>query len=46
MPSRRALSKDDQSTLDRLFACATRPLQAEVALERPWRFEAVFMAWV
>jgi hypothetical protein len=44
MPSRRALSKEDQSAFNRLFACPTQQLQAEVPLERPWRFEAVFMA--
>jgi len=44
MPFRRALSKDDQEAFDRMFACAMQPLQAEVQLGRPWRFEAVLMA--
>jgi hypothetical protein len=29
---------------DRVFACVTQQLQAEVALGQPWRFEAVLMA--
>ena len=44
MPFRRALSKEDQAVFDRMFACATQQLQAEVQLGRPWRFEAVIMA--
>ena len=44
MPFRRALSKEDQEAFDRMFACATQQLQAEVQLGRPWRFEAVMMA--
>lgn len=44
MPSRRVLSKEDQGAFDRMFACATQQLQAEVHLGRPWRFEAVLMA--
>jgi hypothetical protein len=44
MSFRRALSKEDQAACDRMFACATQPLQAEVQLGRPWRFEAVIMA--
>jgi hypothetical protein len=43
-PFRRALSKEDQAVFDRMFACATQPLQAEVELGRPWSFEAVLMA--
>lgn len=27
-----------------MLACATQPLQAEVQLGRPWKFEAVLMA--
>jgi hypothetical protein len=41
---RRALSKEDQAVFDRMFACATQPLQTEVPLGRPWTFEAVLMA--
>jgi len=44
IPFRRALSKDDQEAFDRMFACATQQLQAEVPLCRPWRFEVVLMA--
>jgi hypothetical protein len=44
MPFRRALSKEDQEAFDRMFADATQPLQAEVQLGRPWRFEVVLMA--
>jgi hypothetical protein len=44
IPFRRALSKEDQAVFDRMFACATQPLQAEVPLGRPWRVEAVIMA--
>jgi ketosteroid isomerase-like protein len=44
MPFRRALSKEDQAAFDRMFACATQQLQAEVPLGRPGRFEAVIMA--
>jgi hypothetical protein len=44
MPFRRALAKEDQEAFDRMFACATPQLQAEVRLGRPWRFEAVLMA--
>jgi hypothetical protein len=44
MPFRRALSKEDQAVFDRMFACATQQLQAEVQLGRPWKFEAVLMA--
>jgi hypothetical protein len=44
MPFRRALSKEDQAVFDRMFACATRQLQAAVQLGRPWTFEAVLMA--
>ena len=44
MPFRRALSKEDQEAFDRMIACATQQLQAEVPLGRPWRFEVVLMA--
>jgi hypothetical protein len=44
MPFRRTLSKEDQTVFDRMFACATQRLQAEVELGRPWRFEAVLLA--
>jgi hypothetical protein len=44
MPFRRALSKEDQAACDRMLTCATKLLQAEVQLGRPWRFEAVIMA--
>ncbi len=44
MPFRRALSKEDQAAFDRMFACATQQLRAEVPLGQPWRFEAVLMA--
>jgi hypothetical protein len=44
MPFRRALSEEDQEAFDRMFACALQPLQAEVPLGRPGRFEAVIMA--
>lgn len=37
-------SKEDQAAFDRMLACATQPLQAEVQLGRPWKFEAVLMA--
>jgi len=43
VPFRRALSKEDQAAFDRMFACATQPLQAEVPLRRPWRFETILM---
>jgi hypothetical protein len=32
VPFRRALSKEDQEAFDRMFACATPQLQAEVEL--------------
>jgi hypothetical protein len=35
---------EDQEAFDRMFACATQPLQVEVSLGRPWTFEAVLMA--
>jgi hypothetical protein len=38
MPLWWALSKEDQAVFDRMFACATQPLQTEVQLGRPWRF--------
>jgi hypothetical protein len=44
VPFRRALSRADQEACDRMFACVTQQLQAEVRLGRPWRFEAVLMA--
>lgn len=44
VPFRCALSKEDQAAFDRMFACATQQLQAEVQLVRLWRFEAVLMA--
>lgn len=44
MPFRRALSKEDQEAFGRMFACATRQLQTEVQLGRPWRFEVVVLA--
>jgi hypothetical protein len=44
VPFRRALSMEDQEAFDRIFACATQQLRAEVQLGRPWRFEAVIMA--
>ena len=44
IPFRRALSKEDQEAFDRMFADAMQPLQAEVQLGRPWRFEVVLMA--
>jgi len=44
MPFRRALSKEDQAVFDRMCACATQPLKAEMQLGRPGRFEAVIMA--
>ena len=44
MPFRRALSKEDQTVFDRMFACATQQLQAEVQLGRLVGFEAVLMA--
>ena len=40
VPFRRALSMEDQEACDRMCACATQPLQAEVEMGRPWRFEA------
>jgi hypothetical protein len=43
MPFRRALSKEAQEVFDRMFACATQQLQAEVPLGQPWRFEVVLM---
>jgi hypothetical protein len=43
MPFRRALSKEDQEAFDRMFACATQQLHAEVQLVRPWRLEVVLM---
>ena len=44
VPFRRARSREDQEAFDRMFACVTQPLQSEVQLRRPWRFEAVIMA--
>jgi len=44
VPFRRALSKEDQAVFNRMFACATQPLQAEAQLGRPWTFETVLMA--
>jgi hypothetical protein len=44
MPFRRALSREDREAFDRMFACATQPLQAGVPLGRPWRFDVVLMA--
>jgi hypothetical protein len=44
VPFRRALSKADQAAFDRMFACATQQLQAEVQLGQPWTFETVLMA--
>jgi hypothetical protein len=44
MPFRRALSKEGQDVFDRMVAEAMQPLQAEMLLGRPWRFEAVIMA--
>ena len=41
IPFRRALSMEDQEAFDRMFACATQQLQAEMQLGQPWRFEAV-----
>ena len=35
---------EDQEAFDRICACATQQLQAEVPLGRPGRFEAVIMA--
>jgi hypothetical protein len=40
VPFRGALSMEDQEAFDRMCACATQPLQAEVEMGRPWRFEA------
>ena len=44
MSFRRALSMEDQEVFDRMFACATQQLQAEVQLGRPRTFEAILMA--
>ena len=44
VPFRRTLSKEDQKAFDRMLACATHQLQAEVQLGRPWTFEAQLMA--
>jgi hypothetical protein len=44
VPFRRALSMEDQEAFDRMFACATQQLQAEIRLGRPWTFETVLMA--
>jgi hypothetical protein len=44
IPFRRALSKEDQEPFDRMFACATQQLQAEVQLGRPWGFETFLVA--
>jgi hypothetical protein len=43
MPFRRVLSKEDQEAFGRMFACATRQLQSEVQLGRPW-FDVVLQA--
>jgi hypothetical protein len=43
VPFKRARSKEDQEAFDRMFACATQPLQAAVPLGRPWRVEALSM---
>jgi hypothetical protein len=43
-PFRRALRKDDQAALDRLFDCAKLHVQAGVYLSRPWPFEVMAMA--
>jgi hypothetical protein len=44
MPFRRAFWREAQEAFDRMFACATQQLQAEIQLGRPWTFETVLMA--
>ena len=41
---RRALRKDDQQFLDRLFEKAKAHIQAEVDASRPWPFEAILIS--
>jgi len=43
-PFRRALSQLDQEAFDRVFACVTRHMQADVYLSRPRTFEAIILA--
>jgi hypothetical protein len=43
-PFKRALPKEDQAILDRLFDCAKLHIQAGVMVSRPWPFETIVMA--
>ena len=43
-PFRRALSKTDQEAFDHLFACLTRPIQADGYLSRPRTVAAISLA--
>ena len=43
-PFRRALPKEDQAVIDRLFDCAKLHVQAGVMVVRPWPFETIVMA--
>jgi hypothetical protein len=43
-PFKRALAKEDQATLARLFGCAKKQVQAGVMVSRAWPFETIVMA--
>jgi hypothetical protein len=43
-PFKRALPKEDQAIVDRLFDCAKLHIQAGVMVSRSWPFETVIMA--
>ena len=43
-PFKRALTKEDQRTFDRLFDDAKLQVQAGVMASRPWAFETIVMA--
>jgi hypothetical protein len=43
-PFKRALPKEDQAILNRLFDCAKLHIQAGVMVARPWPFETIVMA--
>jgi hypothetical protein len=43
-PFKRALAKEDQAMLDRLFDCAKRHVQAGVMVSRPLPFETIVLS--
>ncbi len=43
-PFRRALSKDDQQALDRLFDRAKMPTSAEVCMANPWPMDNILLS--